>query len=271
MDTQTTKPLEAYQKGDDLGGHKISSIVGRNNTFMVCTIALPQGIGVYWLTHETYTFTERQRSYLAAFNERYDLVKKIFAGDAGQVEALASALYQGLCSQNQDPSSTFKAIDTRISAAREDATSRTRTVYGVAATVTTIVLSPMLFFIASLEISSGRLLGDVTPAALLVCAGFGAIGALASALQKLRQVEVSYYPGFLTATFGGCSRIILGSIFGVAALLAARAGLFLQTLLVVPGGDLLIGFGAGVSERLVPELLKSIESRGPSGHRDPDQ
>jgi hypothetical protein len=235
---------------------------------MVYTVDRVQGVGVRWCSREAYTFSEQHRGHMAAFNGRYDVVKKVFPEDTGQVEALALDLFHGLCSPNQHPDSIFKAIDDRIAAAREEASSRTRAVYGVAAAVTAIVLFLILLWIASLDIPAGGILGQVPPAALLVCAAFGTLGALASVLQKLRHVEVSYYPGFLTAAFGGCSRILLGSIFGVVAFLTAKAGLLLQSLLGVPGGDLLIGFGGGVSERLVPELLESIESRSLSAHGD---
>ena len=184
MDPSKLKQLEAYQKGDELGGYKIYTIVGRNDDFMVCTIELQRGLGVHWRTRETHTLSEPQRGHLAAFNERYDLVKKVFPEDTGQVEALASALYQGLCPPAQEPGNIFKVIDTRISAAREEASSRTRAVYGVSAAVTAIVLFPILFLIASLDVSAGRLLGEVPLAALLVCAAFGTLGALASVLQN---------------------------------------------------------------------------------------
>lgn len=268
MEPNKMKQFGEYQIGDELDGARIATIVGQNDDFMVCTIEVPPGVGVHWRTREAYTFSEPQRGHLAAFGERFGLVKKVFPGDTGQVEALAFALYQGLRSPNQEPGSTFKAIDERIAAAREEASSRTRSVYGVAAAVTAIVLFPILLLLASLGMSAGGLLGEVPPAALLVCAAFGALGALASVLQKLCQVEVSYYPGFLAAAFGGCSRILLGSIFGVVAFLAAKVGLLLQPVLGVPGGDLLIGFGAGVSERLAPELLERIDSRSLSGHGD---
>jgi hypothetical protein len=265
MDPNKVKQLEAYQKGDEFDGYTIFDIVGRNDKFMVYTVALERGIGVRWGCSDGYDFTEGQLRHVTAFNERYDMVKKVFLGENAQVEALALALFAGLCSPNQDSGDIFKAIDARIATAREEASSRTRAVYGGAAAVTAVVLFPLLLWIASLNMAAGGLLGQVPPAALLVCAAFGILGALTSVLQKLRQVEVSHYPGFFTAAFGGCSRILLGSIFGVVAFLAAKAGLLLQSLLAVAGGDLLIGFGAGVSERLVPELLESIESRT---HRD---
>ena len=270
MDPHETKQLETYQKGDELVGGKISVIVGRNDDLMVCTIERPQvGVGVAWRTHEQYTLSEQQRDHLGAFHDRYYLVKKIFRGDdAMVVEQIAVALYRGLCLQNQDPGSIFTAIDATIAAAREEASSRTQAVYGMAAAVTAIVLLPTLFLTASLNMSAGQLLGEVPPAALLVCAAFGTLGALASVLQKLRQLEVPYYPGHFTAALGGCSRILLGSILAVVAFLAAKAGLLLQLVVGAPGGDLLIGILAGVSERLVPDFLESIESRSLSGQED---
>jgi hypothetical protein len=138
----------------------------------------------------------------------------------------------------------------------------------VSAAVTALVLFLVLLWIATSYTSSGGILGEITPASLFVCAAFGALGALTSVLQKLHQVEVSYYPGFLTTVFGGCSRIFLGSIFGVVAFLAAKAGLLLSFLLGVPGGDLLIGLGGGVSERLVPEFLESIDSGSLKGNKE---
>lgn len=256
----TKKGIHDYQKGDDLGGGRISVIVGRCDDFFVCTIELFAGIGVRWLTDDAYRFSDEQLSFIGAFNDRYDLLKKHFVGEDFRIEALALCLYEGLSFPKRKPGRVFGAIDSLIGDAKEKASTRTRIVYAGSAAANTLVLSSLCLWLRTFEISD-ELLGGVPPSRMFECAAFGSLGALASVFQKLNHVKVSHYPGFGTAAFGGGSRILLGAIFGVAALLAAEAGLLFQNLLPVPGGPLLIGLMGGISERLVPELLESFEKK----------
>ncbi|MGI6456681.1 MAG: hypothetical protein ACOX5R_13830 [bacterium] len=250
--------IRDYKKGDKISGRTIVDIVGRNNDFMVCTVSIYNGTGVHWISEDTYTFSDDQRTHLAAFNDRYDLVKKILPNDAGAVEALALALYNGLCSPDENPRVIFKGIDSQIAAVKEEASARTRVVYGISAVIAFVFLFAILLSY-SLNIDPEKVLVQIPVTVLLLSAAFGSLGALSSVLLKLPKIEVSCYPGWFTAGFGGSTRIVFGSIFGMIALSAAYAGLILTSILDMPGGPLLIGFCGGFSERLAPELITMLE------------
>jgi hypothetical protein len=259
MSTVDAAALAAYKSGDELSGRKIRDIVGRNSELMVCTVDLASSgdVGVHWVSLDSVTLSVPQRNQIAAFNGRYDAVKKSFPGDPSEVEALALALYQGLC----DPSegSVFAAIDAKLESAIEAASHKTRAIYGGAAVVGALIGLIVLGYLA-VHTNDDVQFVRIPAVGLAFAAAVGSVGALASVLHKLRQIEVSHYPGFVTAAFGGCSRALLGAIFGGVLYVAASLGLALSALVDQPGGPLLLGFIGGISERMVPELVKQLES-----------
>ncbi len=259
--TETTKEISELEVGDTISGHQIKTIVGRTDSFIVCTVDLPKGddVGVHWKSIDT--FTDEQRLQIAAFNNRYDDVKDTFQDDPNRVENLAFALYQGLCSPGNESGPFFGEIDKQLLAAKDVASTKTRTVYGVSATVLTLIFVPANILLALwVGPPEQTEIAGVPLTSILLAAAAGSTGSLASVLQKLRKLEVSHYPGRMTAGFGGCLRVVLGGIFGIVLFLGTTAGLLLSALNNIPGGILLVGFIGGVSERLVPEMISKLES-----------
>lgn len=261
MTEVTAATIKAFRVGDDLNGYRISNIVGRTDDIIVCTVetAREGDVGVHWLSTDSLTFSDRQRACVRALNERYDEFKRTFPGEPSHIEALATAFFQGICSEHHEPEAMFERLDARLLEAKQVASNRSRTVYGAAAAVAALLVVLVFAGLITVTDASVQLTGmPLSP--LYTAAMFGAIGSLASVLQKLRGIEVSHYPGFQSAAFGGIARILLGGIFGGALYLGATVGVLLSALVTVPGGVALIGLVGGISERLVPEMVSQFES-----------
>jgi hypothetical protein len=261
MGESTLAELDSLRVGADLNGYKVCNIVGKNDQFVVCTVELkkPGDVGIHWKTAKDIALTDQQRAYVHGLNIRYDPLKKAFPDDATQVEALAAAFYYGLCTPESSPEIVFARLDECLAEARKDASNRSRVVYGAAAAGAALVAVLAFSMLIAFTHSNAKLTGmELEP--LYVAAVFGALGALASILQKLPSIEVSHYPGFQSVVFGGVARVLLGSLFGATMFLGATVGVLLSALIPITGGVPLIGLLGGISERLVPELISQFET-----------
>lgn len=259
MTTPGPIDIASFKSGLAVSGYTIRNLIGRNIDFAVCTVIEDKGgTGIYWCTRDEYKFSNGQRAHLNAFNSRYDALRRGLLNSHGNIESLASCLYNALCAPDQKAEEAFAAIDNVILDARDTASSKTRVVYGISAAGTALValaiLGTQLQGFSDLDPKKFSSLG------LLASASAGTVGALASVLEKLRKLEALRYPGALESGFAGGVRILVGIIFGTVAYTAAICGVALSALLSVSAGVLLIGFAGGASERLIPEIVEGLES-----------
>jgi hypothetical protein len=87
----------------------------------------------------------------------------------------------------------------------------------------------------------------------------GLTGGTLSILQRASQLWS--HPGTPQATviIQGCSRALIGGIFGVVSLMLIKGGFVLSFLHDLSAAVPAVAFVAGASERLVPEMAKTVE------------
>lgn len=94
---------------------------------------------------------------------------------------------------------------------------------------------------------------------LLIAILCGSTGALLSVVQRFKEIPIQNYMSKSYVHIGAMIRIVLGIIFGILFIISVKGGVLLGTdadsYVVV-----LFIFISGFSERLVPELLKKLET-----------
>jgi len=95
----------------------------------------------------------------------------------------------------------------------------------------------------------------------LKSATFGAVGAMISVLQRFKKMQISTYASPSYIVFEGFSRIMLGTFFGVILMLAVKGEILFATYSNNYSALSLFAIIAGLSERLIPEFIETIENR----------
>ncbi|MBV4500770.1 hypothetical protein [Pseudomonas shirazensis] len=88
----------------------------------------------------------------------------------------------------------------------------------------------------------------------------GVCGAVISVLQRAQKLQVSLYEHNGTVVLQGLVRVGLGCAFGVIALIACKAGLFLNFMNESNSRLLVLALIAGFSERLVPDFIENTSN-----------
>ncbi len=129
--------------------------------------------------------------------------------------------------------------------------------------------------VCELDISSKRWLPDqfkdiLAVRQLLIAILCGSTGALLSVVQRFKEIPIQNYMSKSYMYISAIIRIVLGIIFGILFIVAVKGGVILGTdadsYVVV-----LFIFISGFSERLVPELLKKLETTVTSNGVDVQQ
>ncbi len=152
--------------------------------------------------------------------------------------------------QNPPPVTVFSEVSRTV---RNFARSRAREMYLLGALLGMIVIWGLIGCNALLSFS-----GSV----LIWSGGGGSLGALLSVLIRASKVEIDIREPKRAHLVQGGVRIILGAIFGPIAMLAVEADLIFSVAKQNDALLQLIAFMAGFSERLVPELMNTLESSG---------
>ena len=259
--------ISKFRRGDKLAsGYVIKDIVGRDeNLLMVTTLEDHGKTGVYWVSRDGYAFSAEQNAHVLSFSIRYNEVKEALPQDeGGALELLAETLFGALRMPEQSREQAFGDFDQWFQRRKNKlhASARVRTTYMVAATAALA----SIVAIATLRLDPSDFAGSDARkfelSNLFIGATAGAIGAWCSVIQKLRQLDLSMYQGRIEAGIAAVSRVLLGLVFGAVGYLAAVSGFVLTLLLQAgPGVVLLIGFVAGISERLVPDVVADFEIR----------
>lgn len=89
----------------------------------------------------------------------------------------------------------------------------------------------------------------------------GIIGSFISVQSRLKTIKCEISDPVWTIVSQAAIRIFIGGIFGFIAFIASQAGLMFSILKESEPGLIILGIVSGFSERLIPELLKSIDSK----------
>jgi hypothetical protein len=172
------------------------------------------------------------------------------------VDELAQALFLGLSEPDEQKAlAYFDNVAGRIA---QEAQIEARFTYLVAGSISAAAVLAVGLILA-------WFLSGADARAVILGATAGAIGAWASILSRASALELGPFETPSNLKFQGVTRILLGMIFGVVATVAMKSG----ELFPSGAGSLwtmaLITFASGWSERLVPEVIKKVESRAASG------
>jgi hypothetical protein len=100
------------------------------------------------------------------------------------------------------------------------------------------------------------------PAACLLAGG---AGAFLSVLQRIHKLPLDPFETRSMVVFKAVARIVLGNAFGLLLYVAVRGDLLLGSVVSAnPYRLLTVAVAAGVSERLIPELLERMEGQAAS-------
>lgn len=110
-------------------------------------------------------------------------------------------------------------------------------------------------------IGNWSLLPNASYRELVHCIALGALGAGFSLIARLTQIDMDYAAGWLLHSLEAASRVVAGAIGAYVMLLAVQAGIILPDLKASQAALYLLCFAAGSSERLVPNLIRSMEGK----------
>jgi len=238
----------SYKTGGlDGGGIEIREIIHQSSKG---AIYLTPGDNLYWDSEEPLG-KHWDRSTAEAIN-LLTPVKTTIKSPTDRNRALkmlAAGLARALVAVAPDPDEDF------LLKAREFITARQLEIlqlwYLAAAVVTVVLTTVTLFLITRTLWSSSH---EFLSAVLL-----GGAGAMISVSQRFRSIEVERYTSRLFTVIGGCSRIILGCVFGFVFLLFQKAGVVLSVANGLPFLLAAAAFVSGFSERAIPEVLEQFE------------
>lgn len=94
----------------------------------------------------------------------------------------------------------------------------------------------------------------------LFSANAGGVGALISVLQRLSALQLHRFAPMWYAFLEGIARVLLGVLFALFFVLANKANLLLGSFSDSLDAILAFSVVAGISERFVPELIRTLEN-----------
>lgn len=92
-------------------------------------------------------------------------------------------------------------------------------------------------------------------------AAAGALGAALSVSQRFRSIPIDRFASRRFTVTGGVSRVVFGALFGVVFLMFQKSGLILAAIESNSFAISTAALVAGFSERLIPELIGTVESK----------
>jgi hypothetical protein len=166
-------------------------------------------------------------------------------------DELAQALFLGL--SEADEAKALKYFENVVGRIAHEAQIEARFTYLVTGSVA-----------AGVILAVGLLMGYLLAADvrdIVVGAVAGSIGAWASILSRASQLELGPFETPTNLKFQGFTRILLGMVFGVIAIVAMKTGQLFPSSSSNLWITTLTTFVSGWSERLIPEIISKIETR----------
>lgn len=94
-----------------------------------------------------------------------------------------------------------------------------------------------------------------------IAAAAGVFGAMVSCLQRKNEINVDNYTGVYGLRCESLSRLIIGAVFGVFVIFAAKSGIVLSTFTNNLNALVCFGFISGFVERFVPDLINGVSGK----------
>ena len=104
------------------------------------------------------------------------------------------------------------------------------------------------------------LLGDDVPLVWKLCIYGGITGSVMSSLQRIKIDSFELEQARINVTIQAISRILIGATSGLLVMVASKSGIALSIINGNEYAATLFAFGAGFSERFIPDILKGIMS-----------
>jgi hypothetical protein len=171
-------------------------------------------------------------------------------------DRMAQALFHALQEDDQsDALSHFAEIETELQLEAQRFARYRYLAYGSLMAGGIICLG----LTAAYAASEGFLNGAESVQTIALAAAAGAAGAWASILQRVWTLVLPANETPRHLMLQGATRIMVGSLFSVAALAAIKANLLLPAAAGTRWSLGLVTFVAGFSERLIPDLVSRLE------------
>jgi hypothetical protein len=246
----THKPLK-YKVGDThSSGEKIASIFG--HSIDVIVFADEKGV-VQWETNAD-LLTPTQSLVHQLYDRQHARVVTCISGLTKRKQLtneLAQALFLGLSAP--DEAAAIKHFESVIGRIAYEAQIEARFTYlltgsGFAGAILGIGL--LVGYFAPLEVRN-----------VIVGAVAGSVGAWASILARASQLELGPFETPANLRFQGFTRILLGMVFGLIAIVGMKTGQLFPSGIENVWITTLTTFVSGWSERLIPEIISKFEAR----------
>lgn len=239
------------EPGDKLPGGKTIKILIRETDKVGVYITTDNLIGYQWFANQgipDYLQPAFGKTASLSYTISNYLPKKKREGSCFRLaHALCSALHG---SEGSDLSIHFSDVEKAILKMAEVCACFR---YLVGSTIASVLLVAAMYLIHRLDYANID--------TLLYGALGGTVGATISVLLRVRDLSIENIAPLWFAIIQGCSRTILGALFGIVLIVTIKA----QMIFAFAQNNLyaitLLATVAGFSERFAPELLKSIEDK----------
>lgn len=168
-------------------------------------------------------------------------------------EQLSAALAFSL-KASKNTTAAFKESENLVSKIIENSL---RTKYSIFTLLTTLSLILSLIGIANYFD-----LSDAVKMCIYAISG-GVIGAFISVQERVKRIKCQISDPIWTLVFQAIIRIALGGVFGFIAFIASKTGIAFSFFNESSMTLIFLGIVSGFSERLIPELLQSMEKQKP--------
>jgi len=162
---------------------------------------------------------------------------------------IGTAISNALDSREKDDKiDFFKEIRSLINHKMQESLQITYFITGLLSALALGLLSWILYYFSNIQVYVLSFL-------------LGTFGALVSVIHRFKDIKIYKFTSHLFIGISGFVRILLGSFFGIVFYLFVKAGLLMQIAASNEYALIGLSFVAGFSERMVPELIASIEKR----------
>lgn len=250
-----TKPPQ-YKVGDSLitTGDKICHIVGETDRAGVFLI---EGDKIRWEFYADSVVPEHAHHATSKYEALFYTVSASFPPKLRRslVLEIANSLFSALDSKTAAPvDGYFTVVEEKVGyQAKANQSFRYLLGAGIALVATGVI-----------DVALGYWIGFGIAGPVLLAAGAGGMGAIASVLQRIGSLDISRFAPLWFAFVQGGARVGLGVLFGLFFVVANKANLVLGSFAENVYAVAAFGALAGISERFIPEIIRKLESGEPT-------